>query len=90
MWEQGDKSDEDDIDDIDKGQPVELGNTFEGFQAFYKNFLQIKQQIYLQNFVAIGAEDKYDNVLTHFKFLITFSGSSVTLSIKQKKCRPKV
>ena len=28
---QDDKSDEDDIDDIDEGQPVELGNNFEGF-----------------------------------------------------------
>ena len=48
---------------------MELGNNFEGSQALYKNFLQIKQQINLQNFVAIGAEDKYDNIPCAFEII---------------------
>ena len=51
----------------DEGQAVELGNNFEGFQALYKNFLLIKQQINLQNFANIGAENKYDNVSCAFE-----------------------
>ena len=55
------------MDNIDVGQPVELENNFEGFQALYKNFLQSKQQINLQNFVNIGADDKYDNFSCAFE-----------------------
>ena len=48
---------------------MELGNNYEGFQAFYENFLHITQQINLQNFVTIGAEDKYDNVSCAFEII---------------------
>ena len=54
---------------MDEGQPVDLQNNFEGFQALYKNFLQIKQQINLQNFATIGAEDKYDNVSCAYEII---------------------
>ena len=70
---------------------MELGNNYEGFQAFYKNYLQIKQQINLQNFVTIGAEDKYDNISCAFETIDHIFRQLSCIEYQAKKeCRPKV
>ena len=82
---------EDDEDNIDVGQPVELENNFDGFQALYKNFLQIKQQINLQNFVNIGADDKYDNFSCAFENIDQIFRQLSRIEHKKKEeCCPKV
>ena len=66
---------------------MELGYNFEGFQALYNNFLQINQQINLQSFLTIMAEDKCDNVSCAFEIIdhIFKQLSRLGYSVKQKK-----
>ena len=82
---------EDDKDGIEEGQQVELGKTFEGIWSLYMNFWKIKELINLQNFVPVGAEDKYDTVSLELdNILRIFRNLSRTDYQPQEECCPIV
>jgi DDE superfamily endonuclease len=60
----GDNNDDEETDT--ESEEEEASNTFVSFRLYYESFLQIKEQLTVEHFSAIGAANEYDAIASQF------------------------